>query len=167
MGRRIERSLQTVELLGSLPLPGDPEDDGRLILLLDIADSFMTYRSRYLLTPQLAPVLDLLLFDETNPRSVAFQLAALVGHLGRLPHDAAEPEDRSEYRVAAGMLESLRKADATDLCRRGAGGDRPALEALLERILADLPDVTVDITRHYFSHAEGFASFPSAFTAPR
>jgi len=32
------------------------------------------------------------------------------------------------------MLESLRKADATDLCRRGAGGDRPALEALLERI---------------------------------
>jgi uncharacterized circularly permuted ATP-grasp superfamily protein/uncharacterized alpha-E superfamily protein len=167
MGRRIERSLQTVELLGSLPLPGDPEDDGRLILLLDIADSFMTYRSRYLLTPQLAPVLDLLLFDETNPRSVAFQLAALVGHLGRLPHDAAEPEDRSEYRVAAGMLESLRKADATSLCRRGAGGDRPALEALLGRILADLPDVTVDITRHYFSHAEGFSSFPSAFTAPR
>ncbi len=94
MGRRIERSVQTSALLESLLDAGDPEDDGSLILLLEIADSFMTYRSRYLLTPQLAPVLDLLLQDETNPRSVAFQLAALAEHLAALPRDPAQPRAR-------------------------------------------------------------------------
>ena len=167
MGRRIERSMQTVALLRSLPLAGDPEDDGRLILLLDIADSFMTYRSRYLLTPQLAPVLDLLLLDETNPRSVAFQLAALVGHLGRLPHDASEPEDRREHRIAAGALGALREADIANLCRRSPGGDRPGLGALLERVAADLPSVTVGITRNYFSHADGASAFSTAGAGPR
>ncbi len=167
MGRRIERSVQTLALLGSLPEAGDPEDDGRLILLLDIADSFMTYRSRYLLTPQLAPVLDLLLIDESNPRSVAFQLSALVGHLGRLRHDAAEPEDRVEYRVASGALAVLRATDVGPLCRRSGDGHRPAMRSLLERVAEDLPRVTVGITRNYFSHADGVASFSTASAAPR
>ena len=157
--------MQTVALLGSLPLDGEPEDDGSLILLLDIADSFMTYRSRYLLTPQLAPVLDLLLLDETNPRSVAFQLAALVGHLGRLPHDAAEPEDRGEHRIALGALEALRGADIAGLCRRSRDGDRPGLASLLDRVAADLPSVTVGITRTYFSHADGVSSLSTAAAA--
>ena len=47
--------------------------------LLEIADSSMTYRRRYFARPQLAPVLDLLLLDDTNTRAVAFQLAARVG----------------------------------------------------------------------------------------
>ena len=47
--------------------------------LLEIADSSMTYRRRYFARPQLSPVLDLLLVDETNPRALAFQLDAAVG----------------------------------------------------------------------------------------
>ncbi len=60
------------------------------MLLLELADSIMTYRSRYLTTPMLPPVIDLLLLDETNPRSVAFQVAALIDHVDQLPRDADE-----------------------------------------------------------------------------
>ena len=42
--------------------------------LLEIADSSMTYRNRYATNLQVGPLLDLLLTDETNPRSIAFQL---------------------------------------------------------------------------------------------
>ncbi|MCJ7452115.1 MAG: circularly permuted type 2 ATP-grasp protein [Steroidobacteraceae bacterium] len=167
MGRRIERSVQTSALLESLLDAGDPEDDGSLILLLEIADSFMTYRSRYLLTPQLAPVLDLLLLDETNPRSVLFQLEALAEHLEALPRDPAQPVPDSEQRIVTGALDELRQADISSLCRRGRLGDRPGLKALVGRVAADLPVLITSITRKYFSHADAVRSVIAAHSAPR
>jgi len=167
MGRRIERSVQTSALLESLLDAGDPEDDGSLILLLEIADSFMTYRSRYLLTPQLAPVLDLLLLDETNPRSVLFQLEALAEHLEALPRDPAQPVPDSEQRIVGDVLGELRQADINSLCRRGRLGDRPGLKALVGRVAADLPVLITGITRKYFSHADAVRSVIAAGSAPR
>ena len=90
MGRRIERACHAVDLMRGLLI--EREDlvaSGTLPLLLELADSSMTYRSRYLMTPLLAPVLDLLLLDETNPRAVAFQLAVIETHLQRLPDSRA------------------------------------------------------------------------------
>ena len=65
---------------------------------LELADSFITYRSRYRLAPMLPLVLDLLLVDESNPRSIAFQLAELVA-----PHRfaAAVGRGRRAHRGAA------------------------------------------------------------------
>jgi uncharacterized circularly permuted ATP-grasp superfamily protein/uncharacterized alpha-E superfamily protein len=154
MGRRIERSIQTVALFEGLVGADEPEDDGSLFLVLDIADSFMTYRSRYLLTPQLAPVLDLLMLDETNPRSVAFQVAALSEHLDRLSRAAPQPVRSGEQRIVIGTLSDLQLADLSALCRRDRAGDRPGLRTLLDRIATGLPQVSVGITRTYFSHAD-------------
>lgn len=165
MGRRIERGLQTAALLGGLVEAEDPEDDGSLILLLEIADSFMTYRSRYLVTPQLAPVVDLLLLDESNPRSVAFQLTTLVGHLEQVPTDPSRPVPTPEQDLAGDLLAALHVADATDLCRRDRHGRRPGLAALLMRVAAELPELTTRLTRTYFSHADAVHSV-SAASAP-
>jgi uncharacterized alpha-E superfamily protein len=75
MGRRLERASHLVDLTGGLALDSpEPESDGSLRLLLELGDSFMTYRSRYVMTPMLAPVIDLLLLDETNPRSLMHYL---------------------------------------------------------------------------------------------
>jgi uncharacterized alpha-E superfamily protein len=135
--------------------------------VLEIADSFMTYRSRYLLTPQLAPVLDLLLLDETNPRSVAFQLEALDDHLDRLPRDRTESAGSREQQLVHELLVQLRLADITTLSRRSRLGDRPDLATLLGRIAADMPKLTMSITRTYFSHAEAVHSVSTAGGAPR
>ncbi len=46
-------------------------------LALELRDSVITYRARYLAVMQAAPALDLILADEGNPRGLAFQLLAL------------------------------------------------------------------------------------------
>jgi uncharacterized alpha-E superfamily protein len=166
MGRRIERSIQTVALFEGLIGAEEPEDDGSLFLVLDIADSFMTYRSRYLLTPQLAPVLDLLMLDETNPRSVAFQVAALSEHLERLSRAAPQAVRSSEQRIVIGTLSDLQLADLSTLCRRSRAGDRPGLKTLLDRIATDLPQLSVGITRTYFSHADDMRTVSATHAQP-
>src|SRR5262249_49564935 len=88
MGRRLERATNVVTLFqGALAL--GPGSTPVLEPMLDIADSVMTYRRRYLAQPQWPAVLDLLLADESNPRSLAFQVAALADHSANLPRDDA------------------------------------------------------------------------------
>ena len=80
-----------------------------LRILLYIADSSITYRTRYLTALRTDLVLDLLLVDESNPRSIAFQLASLLGHLDKLPeHDHTACE--SEKALVAKAIHSVRVA---------------------------------------------------------
>ena len=81
IGRRIERmQFQCATLQQALEMP--PQGD--LDWLLALADSTITYRSRYMARPEWMPVLDLLLRDESNPRSIAFQIKGLHDYLVRL-----------------------------------------------------------------------------------
>ena len=80
LGRRLERSINLVAVLReAMAVAPAPRTAPSLEPLLEIADSSMTYRRRYYAQPRLAPVLDLLLADETNTRALAFQLAAVAG----------------------------------------------------------------------------------------
>ncbi|MBS0234190.1 MAG: circularly permuted type 2 ATP-grasp protein [Proteobacteria bacterium] len=151
MGRRIERAQNLAEAVLTLfiPVSPDPEEtSSSLLLLLELADSFITYRSRYRLDPMLPLVLDLLLLDETNPRSLAFQLSAIARHLESLPDShqgSALPEDR---RLILALLTSIRLADIEAMAREENG-------AMLERLLMDqldmLPELSNEISRHYFN----------------
>jgi uncharacterized alpha-E superfamily protein len=80
-GRRVERAQAIVsELAQVLDQPGATTQPGRveagLRLALELRDSVITYRTRYLAVLQPAPALDLILADEGNPRGLAFQLVA-------------------------------------------------------------------------------------------
>ena len=80
-GRRMERAQSiAAELAQVLDQPGASTQPGRietgLRLALELRDSVITYRTRYLAVLQPAPVLDLILADEGNPRGLAFQLVA-------------------------------------------------------------------------------------------
>jgi len=155
MGRRLERAGHMVELLRVLLADGDPETDGRLELLLELADSFMTYRSRYFATPQIAPVLDLLLVDESNPRSIGFQMAAAAAHIEALPREDDTPVLSGHRRIATGTATALRLADIHALCRADESGRRHDLDALLTRLAMDFPAISDSIARSYFSHVDG------------
>jgi uncharacterized circularly permuted ATP-grasp superfamily protein/uncharacterized alpha-E superfamily protein len=153
MGRRLERGLHLVTLLrAALDDPSSP-DAALLEELLQIADGSMTYRRRYLATLQVAPVVDLLLTDETNPRSVVFQVATLARHIDALPRDPGRPRSR-EQTLALSALAELRLADVAELCSPDArsGQRRPVLE-LLDRIGALLPALSDSISGAYFNHA--------------
>ena len=70
--------------------------------MLEIADSTLTYRSRYLNSLQADLVLDLLLLDEGNPRSAAYPAGEAAQHVDRLPesHPASGHPGRRAWRSA-------------------------------------------------------------------
>ena len=114
----------------------------------------MTYRRRYLSMIQAAPVLDLLLADESNPRSLAYVLAGVGEGIDRLPRDPALPGRCSEQRLVLANLTALRLADIDDLARAERSGRRARLVDLLSRLEADLPDLSEVIAASYFSHLQ-------------
>lgn len=82
-GRRIERGINTCRFARHFASREAPADD--LDILLDLVDSQITYRSRYLMGVAPSPVRDMVVLDPFNPRSVAFQVERLEEHLGNLP----------------------------------------------------------------------------------
>jgi len=95
IGRRIER-LQFLSTTLAAFLRSDAVfDQDALDWLLELGNSSITYRSRYLALPQLIPVLDLLLLDDQNPHAVLFQLKLVARSLKRLNDDFGAPADNS------------------------------------------------------------------------
>ncbi len=151
MGRRLERSIWTATLLGACLGETHEDEAPRLEALLEVAESAITYRRRYGGELQAVPALDLLLTDETNPRSLVFQLVALDEHVAHLPA-SARASRAGEERIALGALTRARIADVSELCRVEEG-KRLRLQALLERTLDDLRSFSDAITQSYLSHA--------------
>ena len=83
MGRRVERAINTCHFARDFA-QGNGSADG-LGVLLELIDSQITYRSRYLVGLALTSVRDMVLLDPFNPRSVAFQVERLHEHLCDLP----------------------------------------------------------------------------------
>jgi uncharacterized circularly permuted ATP-grasp superfamily protein/uncharacterized alpha-E superfamily protein len=153
MGRRLERAYNLSEVILSLfgrPLEHE-EKTGRLVFLLELADSFITYRSRYRLDPMLALVLDLLLLDESNPRSLAYQLASISDHLAQLPQSKQGASLTEERRLILSMLTSVRLADVEAIA---ADETREQLQAVVRTQLRQLPELTTAIERRYFNLTE-------------
>jgi len=112
MGRRIERGVNTCRIVRQLAGPDATLDD--LDLLLDLVDSQITYRSRYLEGIALTPVRDLTILDPFNPRSVAFQVETLKTHLAALPtlQDDGMPEEPSRQLIRLASLVETEDAAA-------------------------------------------------------
>jgi uncharacterized circularly permuted ATP-grasp superfamily protein/uncharacterized alpha-E superfamily protein len=76
LGRRLERAGSVAALLGHLLDEPAARVESALVLALELCDSVITYRTRYLHVLQPAPALDLVMADQANPRGLAFQLSA-------------------------------------------------------------------------------------------
>jgi uncharacterized alpha-E superfamily protein len=120
--------------------------------LLEIADSSMTYRYRYMMSLQLPPVLDLLLVDETNPRSVGFQLRALAEHAAELPVQSPGAAENAETQLLLDIQGRLRLADVEALAILDSQGVRSHLDAFLGQIISQLCQLSDSVTRTYLTH---------------
>jgi uncharacterized circularly permuted ATP-grasp superfamily protein/uncharacterized alpha-E superfamily protein len=154
MGRRIERATHSISLLRSTLVDMQAPELAVLEALLEIGDSSITYRTRYLTRLQCAAVLDLLIADDTNPRAVLYQLNALADHVENLPRDQAKPELSPAQRLAIAMLTHVRLAEMDHLAQMARNGKRLQLDTFLARLSQDLPALSNTITHHYLSHAE-------------
>jgi uncharacterized alpha-E superfamily protein len=154
MGRRIERIRAMNHLVQHLTVHGDPEADGGLELLLELADSTMTYRGRYHTAPQLARVLDLVLADESNPRSIVFQAMRLSDHLSVLPHTEEEGLLTEDQRITTQLASNLRLADVFKLSvTKNRFDTRGQIDRLTREIAQSVDTLSNHISQLYFSHS--------------
>jgi uncharacterized circularly permuted ATP-grasp superfamily protein/uncharacterized alpha-E superfamily protein len=150
-GRRTERAQAiATELADVLDQPNAASQPGRveaaLRLALELRDSVITYRSRYLSVLQPGPVLDLILADDGNPRGLAFQLSALRDLLHELVEEgdslitAIDPLLQEAHEI---VQEVMRSPDQMATTARLP----PRLHALAHAI----NEVAERVSRRYFT----------------
>jgi uncharacterized circularly permuted ATP-grasp superfamily protein/uncharacterized alpha-E superfamily protein len=165
LGRRIERALSSLRLVKRLLVPAEVELSPLLEVILEIFDSTMTYRYRYLTSLQLPPVLDLILIDETNPRAVGFQLNALAEHLGSFPHDDVVQAAKNQQIMYA-AVGALRLTDLEALEEIDAGQSRSHLHRLTEKLSGFLFELSDVITHKYLTHTAASRQLSATFAVP-
>ena len=102
--------------------------------LLDIGDSTITYRTRYLASPRLGQTIDLLVFDHSNPRALAFQWQEIGHHLVRVAASlGGAPDETLDAAVAAVAEMQLAAID----------GDSGRAERARQSLAAQLNDLSV------------------------
>ncbi|QEW05424.1 circularly permuted type 2 ATP-grasp protein [Nitrincola iocasae] len=155
IGRFIERVLCTLELLKlallSARQPGIPLCE----VVLATTDNFTVYRRRYRSQLHPSAILDLLLFDETNPRSVGYMLKRLERQIQRLPQPGSTPYRNQETRLVIQATSALHLVDIDQLSDvENSEASRAALESLLDSLIAPLSELTNAISHSHFSHVE-------------
>jgi uncharacterized alpha-E superfamily protein len=153
IGRRLERAWQMAEFLRAGVAEATTDAEPFLHILLQVADSSITYRTRYLSALRTDLVLQLLLVDESNPRSVAFQLAALIQELDSLG-EQDDMEGRRLEGLASKSLGEVCLALIEELAQRDSEGRFGALESLLHQLKANLFDFSEALTTQYMSPAK-------------
>jgi uncharacterized circularly permuted ATP-grasp superfamily protein/uncharacterized alpha-E superfamily protein len=152
IGRRMERAFHIARLARSTLVRAD--SPATFEGILEVADSTITYRSRYRGLVAFEAVLDLVLTDETNPRSVVYQLMAIDEHLKELPRPERGVGLAPAARTALRALTSVQLADLALLGRVSAEGKREKLDELLGGLETDLPLFADQLTLSYLAHAE-------------
>ncbi len=159
LGRRLERAMRSARQLRELTVRLDEESWPLLEYLLEVADSSMTYRSRYFTTLQPLAVLDVLMADESNPRSLNFQVAHLADLYSKLPRHA--PDDLRAIQHALALLRAL-DLQKLDFPLPGSGrtGSDSEGQLQLNRSLGFvqnlLPSWADNISLTYFDHARTY-----------
>lgn len=134
LGRRIERATATAAAIRTLGLANASAD--HLSTLLDLANSQISYRQRYLTGMARVPVVDLVALDPGNPRSLAFQVAAIGDHLSHLPKldddGLAEPQQALATALQA-VIATTRAVEIDDPLMRDVEARLAALSNAIAR----------------------------------
>ena len=159
LGRRLERAMYCVRQLREITSPLDERSWPILEHLLDVADSSMTYRSRYFTTLQPVAVLDVLMADSANPRSLVFQLSHLHDLYQKLPRHL--PEDLTAMQhvlhlVTGFNLEALEFPIPGGDRSAGHSEARRELDRYLGYVQSLLPCWAENIFLTYFGHTRSF-----------
>ncbi len=163
MGRRVERAINQTNLI-RLGLPQlCTRSPSALEALLEISDSIMTYRARYRTAFQLAPVLDLLVMDETNPKSLAFQCSQIAAHVEELPRQDPRRFATAEERLSLEMLTAVRLLDLSGLNCQEDNKLHAALEEFLTTMEERLTEFSQQVSAHYLTRVPAVPHFSSLY----
>ncbi len=168
-GRRLERALTLISLLRAT-LVIRQKDEALLNQMLEAVlistDSLTIYLRRYRSAIQLPMVLELLLIDETHPRSVAYQLNLLNEHIKQFPRERHRNQLSQEERLILKAYTDIRLCTVIELLKISKDG---VIYAELDEILLNtvklLWQTAEVIAQAFFSHSQ-ISQLVSAPTVP-
>lgn len=141
IGRRLERLCFLTRALAVACVDGR---DAGLNWLLELCDSVLTYRSRYMARPEWLPVMDLLIRDPSNPRSVMFQANGIHDYLAKL-EERSGPCGRE---LLVPDIELLRSLDLDSEFQP----DSPRLLTAINNLHNTCYALSDHLTNHFFNH---------------
>jgi len=156
LGRRLERATFAIRVLKAYLATSELGDKYIIENLLNINDIRITYTRRYRHKIQIDSVLDILLFDESNPRSVGFQLARIRDMVVMLPA-RREHEGPKAEKISLKLYTAYKTADLKDLL----AGEAPAQKfgSWLDELSMLIADLNYNIAETYFTYVEEQVSF--------
>ena len=157
IGRRLERLIFLADAIAQFLHTKTKRAPGCVEWQLELADSIITYRSRYMAQPELLPAIDLIVLDEANPHAVIFQMHNLVRYQRRLERELKnlagnDPDDAlraSLARLRAFDLRCIESRDANDCRECGSCEDLAELLATISLEAANLSD---RLAMRFFTH---------------
>ncbi|WP_027351493.1 circularly permuted type 2 ATP-grasp protein [Halotalea alkalilenta] len=155
IGRFIERCQNTLALLRLALVDTEHNGAAAWEMVLATTDNFTAYRRRYRSELHPSAILDLLLFDEGNPRSVGYMLKRLRRQIDHLPQPSSAPYRSSEQRLVIRASTTLQLADVAALAGLPhSPSAREALSALLDALLDPLGELSEAVSNSHFAHVE-------------
>lgn len=154
MGRRVERSAQIIKTVSTLMTPVVDKMDHKILLsaLLKSMEVSLVYRRQGRSRAGLQLGLELVMLDDTNPRSLMFQFDRLQHHFENIRRDHENKRVLAEEeRVLLESITSLKLSRVTELSQ-ATGESREALANLLTSLTSLLNDFNNVITDKYFDH---------------
>jgi uncharacterized alpha-E superfamily protein len=147
IGRHIERlnTLASALVIGFDT--GAVLDEGGFSAIMALFDSTITFHARYQQRRDVPALLDLLVLDRDNPRSLGWVAQTLRGRLAKLAGSAPDELDALARQVPAPA-----QWDLVQLCTPDEDGRYPALAALLTQCLGAAWHLSEDISLRYFTH---------------
>ncbi|RYX90805.1 MAG: A circularly permuted ATPgrasp family protein [Comamonadaceae bacterium] len=147
-GRHIERLGFLASALAHGFETGSVYEDGGFEAMIALFDSTITFHAQYQQSRDMAALLDLLVLDRDNPRSLGWVAQTLRGRLAKLSGSAA-----GEMPAMAQVVPDPRDWSLEALCTRDAEGCHTALLELLQAC-ADASYLLSDaIGARYFTHS--------------
>lgn len=153
IGRRLQRAQLTTGLIAHTLVRPSQDEAAVLSAVLEACDCTMTYQARYRAVMQAPAVLDLLITDDTTPRSIAFQLNQLDDHVAKLPIEGDLSGPSLHIRVVDRALGLVQKADPMNLAGVGHVTQRGGLNALLEGLGNEFPLLDQALSSRYLIHS--------------
>ena len=155
-GRKIESGLLLVNMMRATLVNKHDEQVAYNLqeAVLRSNDSLVNYRYKYKVHLQLPLVLDLMLLDSNNPRSLIYQVVRIKNYLESMPNPqkVAMPE---HLRLTTELYEQLKNADKDFLTAiDNTMGSYENLDSFLADMYTYLATIPNAISKTYFKHTQ-------------
>lgn len=163
IGKRLERALNLIRVMQNLINLNLQYDKNALESLLNFNDIRITYKRRYRYKMELEPVFDILLFDDSNPRSLTFQINELYENIKFLPNKDPKkiyPEDRQVLEIYT----AFKLKDMSMFLNNGNLTEQEFLEWITD-LQMKLRNLSSIVAERYFNYTENQRFLGESFSA--